>query len=681
MPSSSDDVIKFIIKDIVSRSNIVLKARRASEPSTSTDHEPTTISDTLAAFMVRAVVLDPTNGFRIEHELAKDEVERLIKLCVDRITAVDSPVMATVRMQVYFDTNFPAQADFLHSENVQRATACGPLLREIVEVKTKAIPVYEALYRKIVSYLLLSSHVGSPTDMRVVRETTGTHFGISELSAFISLPRQEKEAQLSGLAKLVTGIRLFNKMLGKGGEGIDDLPKLCNDQIDELSSIVGDLTRDTEETIQTYLALADYADTAPRPELGNLSLPKLRSAIVFRRELLIYVDALQEQTMDSRQTLSDLANKFEEVVRDLKITCRAKTAVPVDQVYPQFILLSNLWNGYMDELFLLSFRKGICHTLQWHLNSFVVNVPAVTLAHSQSYKKEIEPSIWPDSKVIAKASELMAAVSIVGAKGIEIIHPGTTTQYWTLPVEYGGFCPHTLLQRDGLVVPGDKNLGLIRHRDKLFAFACEEAARDFSRNADRYIEGVLEMAKRSPDLVQLLHLYAYFPTVEALEKAKSFTRQRLLGHVPLTSDMGCQVDTHIVDANIDPKYQWNEWELRRRGLMLVNLRTKATHSMQTDRSHYRRDNDTQHYEAKAQSTQTMHTSYTDTPSLKTYMKGLRGEPSALGAKSFQMADLTVDHDGKPVPYGGGGYGNRMTVDNMEKMGVGRVLVSKMDRGT
>lgn len=47
------------------------------------------------------------------------------------------------------------------------------ILKEITDVKTKNISVYETLYRKIVSYILLKSEVGNPTDMRTVRETTG----------------------------------------------------------------------------------------------------------------------------------------------------------------------------------------------------------------------------------------------------------------------------------------------------------------------------------------------------------------------------------------------------------------------------------------------------------------------------------------------------------------------------
>ena len=68
--------------------------------------------------------------------------------------------------------------------------------------------------------------------------------------------------------------------------------------------------------------------------------------------------------------------------------------------------------------------------------------------------------------------------------------------------------------------------------------------------------------------------------------------------MPIVSEIGCQVDMHIVDEYIDHKYQWNEWELRRRALMLVNLKDKCTHSTQTNQSHFRRESETQHYEPR-----------------------------------------------------------------------------------
>jgi len=47
-------------------------------------------------------------------------------------------------------------------------------------------------------------------------------FPQSELGTFLALQKRDKERQLQELAMMVTGIRLFNKDCGKGGEGIDD---------------------------------------------------------------------------------------------------------------------------------------------------------------------------------------------------------------------------------------------------------------------------------------------------------------------------------------------------------------------------------------------------------------------------------------------------------------------------
>lgn len=47
-------------------------------------------------------------------------------------------------------------------------------------------------------------------------------FPQTELGTFMSLIKRDKERQLNELTLIVTGIRLFNRECGKGGEGIDD---------------------------------------------------------------------------------------------------------------------------------------------------------------------------------------------------------------------------------------------------------------------------------------------------------------------------------------------------------------------------------------------------------------------------------------------------------------------------
>lgn len=129
----------------------------------------------------------------------------------------------------------------------------------------------------------------------------------------------------------------------------------------------------------------------------------------------------------------------------------------------------------------------------------------------------------------------------------------------------------------------------------------------------------------------------------------------------MVAEMGCQVDTHIVDEHIDTKYKWNEWDLRRHALMLANMKNKKTHSVQTHQSHFRRDSETQHYPQRHGETQTKRSSHTNVPKTVRYLGGLRNSgvpipnglyvsPFSPRKSHFQDIDLSIDHDGGPVPY-------------------------------
>lgn len=610
---------------------------------------PYLVTETLAAFVLRSVAMDPLNSFDVNYEFTSKEVERLVQTCVNRIVTPNDPQMETVKMQVYFDTHFPAQVDFLHKEKLAKVQSVASVLKEITDVKTKNISVYETLYRKIVSYILLKSEVGNPTDMRTVRETTAaleSVFPQTELTTFIPTTRVEKEEKLNGLTQLVTGIRLFNKQLGKGGETIDNLPELCASELQDLTIVVGQMTTVTEEAIQIYLGVLDYTEKFPHNEVipEGFNIQRLKSALVFKRQMLMYSDALQDQFLKSRTTLLTLSTKFDAAIRELKVTCRAKTAVAVDQVYPQFILLANLWGKWLDELFLLAFRRGIVDMLNHHARAFHLEISEQLYEEARPLFKDIEPENLTESEILKKASDLMTTIANIN-RGVDVIHPGNTVQYFQLSVEYGGFCPVTLALRDGVVIPGNKNIGLLRYKDFVFSFVNSEAAKEFARHPDKYMNEVVELAKGQPQLVQLMHLYQYFPTVEALERARSFNRQRLLRKLPMVSEASCQVDTHIVDGYIDSKYEWNEWELRRQALMLVNLKSKATHGSQTELSHFRRDSETQHYVAKAKITQTRKDSNSNVPRRVNYIRGIRND----GVKNcFRVVDLTLQLAGQTL---------------------------------
>ncbi len=150
---------------------------------------------------------------------------------MERLLDVRSPSLDTIKMQVYFDMNYTSRAEFLEEHRRVLESRLQPVIREITDSRAKTKEDLESLYRKIVSAILLRSGLGSPTDISVVREATAalqSVFPPIELGTFMAMSKRDKERQMIELTHIVTGIRLFNKECGKGGEGIDDLPAILN---------------------------------------------------------------------------------------------------------------------------------------------------------------------------------------------------------------------------------------------------------------------------------------------------------------------------------------------------------------------------------------------------------------------------------------------------------------------
>jgi hypothetical protein len=134
--------------------------------------------------------------------------------------------------------------------------------------------------------------------------------------------------------------------------------------------------------------------------------------------------------------------------------------------------------------------------------------------------------ILSDQQIVNNASHLMVEIALINTK-VDVLHPGNIgsaatlpvfgkansneSVYWNLIVEYGGFCPHQLCKDEALVVPGDWNLGILRYKEKLYAFSSTIAAKEWSYDPEFYIKKITtEISRKHPDLIQLLHVRRIF---------------------------------------------------------------------------------------------------------------------------------------------------------------------------
>ncbi|XP_077145869.1 cilia- and flagella-associated protein 206 [Ranitomeya variabilis] len=600
-PTQAESVIRNIIREI-------------AQECAAKGH---TVSETMAAFVVKAIVLDPRNGFNVDRTLTKDDVQKLIKLCVDRLLDTKSPSLETIKMQVYFDMNYTTRGEFLDEHHRVLESRLAPVCREITDSRARIAEELESLYRKIVSYVLLRSGLGSPTDIKVVREATAalqSIFPHTELGTFLSLVKKDKERQLKELTMIVTGIRLFNKDCGKGGEGIDDLPTILKEAIPATTKHIDSELQSSREMIYRYTALIEDMD-GKKQKSNLLNLTQLKEALYNARQHEALLNILLTDVSTCAQQLEVMDRQYGAQMELLKATVQSKTAIPTAQVYPLFISLSKLWNSFQDEIVLLSVLSNMTANLQPFLELHEELFPAHII---QPHLGDLH--VKSDEERIKETTG--ECVNPVEFRSQEWYFPETTANYDRLPIQYHGFCGFTIATRDGLLLPGNPGIGILKHREGYYVFSSKEAASRFAQDPDHYITLIGEKAKQCAELIQLLELHQQFSAITAYSQAQA--AEKLLMKPITKCNSSTQTDTHILETNIVKSYEWNEWELRRKAIKLTNLRQKVTRSMQTHGSHMRRENFSQVYLPKQVGTQTKRDSASNVPKPQTFLSGLRG---------------------------------------------------------
>nr|XP_008513380.1 PREDICTED: UPF0704 protein C6orf165 homolog [Equus przewalskii]XP_008513381.1 PREDICTED: UPF0704 protein C6orf165 homolog [Equus przewalskii] len=574
------------------------------------------VSETLVAFMVKAVVLDPSNGFNMDRTLIKSDVQKLVKHCVTRLLDNKNPSLDTIKMQVYFDMNYTSREEFLEEHHRVLESRLGSVMREITDNRACAREELESLYRKIVSYVLLRSGLGSPTDIKIVREATAalqSVFPQAELGTFLTLSKKDKERQLKELTMIVTGIRLFNRDCGKGGEGIDDLPAILHEAIPATTQHIDSQLQIAQEQAYRYTAILEKVRQNPLMSV-QLQPYMLKEALYNVRQYEIFLQIILSDIITCAQEVEMMIKKLGAQLEQLKMIVKSKTAVPTSQVFPIFIALSNLWTSFQDEMVLIS----VLSNLTSHLEAFL---GAHELLFPEKVLRGLLDGVTVKTDVFRMREQMEDRVNAEDFRKLEWLFPETTANFDKLLLQYRGFCAYTFAATDGLLLPGNSAIGILKYKDKYYTFNSRDAAYSFAENPENYINLITEKAKKNAELIQLLELHQQFETLIPYSQVKDVDK-----HIkPITKcESGTQTDTHILPPTIVRSYEWNEWELRRKAIKLANLRQKVTHSVQTDLSHMRRENGSQVYSSKDASTQSMKEGSTRVPRPQVYIAGLRG---------------------------------------------------------
>ncbi|XP_005942148.1 cilia- and flagella-associated protein 206 [Haplochromis burtoni] len=595
------------------------------------------VSETLAAFMVSAVVLDPRNGFNVDRTLTKDDVQKLEELCLDKLTEKCSPSLDTIKMQVCFDMNYTTKCEFLEDIHQSEESKLSPLCREITDNRVKSRKELDGLYQKITTYILLRSAMGSPTDTNTMEEATAvlqSVFPQAELGNFRVALKRDQEQQLKELTMIVTGIRLFNKANKRGEEEVDIhelMPSVLQEALPVTSKSIANELCVTQTLVFKYTAVLEKL-TSSDVQLGHSDMPVilLKQALYNARQHEVFLKMLLADANSCAKHVETLLSDVSPQMKLLKETVQSKTAVPAATVFPLFKMLSKLWFELRDEGEFL-----------YMLNKIMLRLQPFSASQARIFSEAYLESLLEDSEVKTDEQRMLESsdncVDPASLKTQEWLFPETTVNFEEMPLQYNGFCGYTLVTRDGLLLPGNPYIGALKHKEKLYVFTSKEAAMKFALSPDSFVAEVAEKAKYSPELIQLLKLHQQFSCISPYSDVSRLSQTQPRKGLPVKPGIKCecgtQTEIHPVEKNIVKSYEWNEWELRRKALKLANLQTRVTVSVQTDLSHMRRENVTQTWLPKNAACQSKRDGASQVPKPQTFVAGLRGQRGAHVVKA------------------------------------------------
>ncbi|XP_053743468.1 cilia- and flagella-associated protein 206-like [Synchiropus splendidus] len=563
------------------------------------------VSDSLASFLVKTIALNSENGFDVSRKLTEKDVSRLSELVLKELAAKSSVCLDTIKSQIYFAEEYTSRDDVL--ERIQRAqeNQLSRLRTELLACRARSSEDHSALYGQVISYMLQSSGMGSRADGIIIGEVEAalrSVFPPSNLGTFLKLLQSDKERQLKELATVVVGIWLFNRTSRKSPKEAILRELLSASRQDTSLFTCEEVEKElmtAQRSVWKHTAVLEKMTRGVRDasEGGAVSPVLLRHALYNVRQQERFLKLLLADARVSIQHAEELQRQLWSQLELLNKTVQTVKSVPTTKVFPLFKILSKLWSGLREEAEVLS----ACSRVMSKLRSFCTSGVQIFFdADLDGSEERTDAQRLMDSSGDCIDPEQM--------EDQEWLLPGTTGGYSDQPLQFSGFCGYSLVTSDGLLLPGNPSIGVLKHMNKFYAFSSRDAARLFARRPSYFISEVEEKAKRSPELIRLLQL-------DLLSS----------GHrVESRCEMGTQTDVHPVEAHVDRAYHWNEWELRRRAIQLTDLRTKVTHSAQTSNSHMRRENCSQTWRVKENCSQTRRDGHSNVPRPQVYLAGVRG---------------------------------------------------------
>lgn len=655
MASSTEQTLEYLVSEICKKAQATLHHQGASAQHIAQ------ISVPIADLVLRTKILE-LKLCDIDHHtqsvlISPKQASQLISASVDILLTGHEAGVQTLKMQFTLSTmSKELDADITQKIEFQR-TMFSEQIDDIVKIIPYNTSSITKLYDDLFELLCLNEkHIeGAAEDdeldriaEREINAALENVFPRAQIKQYKALSTKAKTIQVERLIDIIYGIRLYDRDIGKGGSSITDFPKLIEMDLSEMYGDINDKMETVQLQIENYTKVVELEYAKP----GTITVPllALQSELRNRYQYLKYLKHYKDEIIQSTEILHTIIKKFNDELKSLHLLFKSEQNPLKTQVYPKFAQLSAFWKLIIAEKYCNESRKQILSVLK----SFEM------VFRSSLNEKDIELTISTHVAPSANRFIPFHVITTLNPNIIQIDH----SIFDPNDIKYNGFCVVSMANKNGMLFTGNNKQTLIQlndaaeekigdskeRRDNKYCFHTLNELKEFAAAPQKFFDTLDKMLIHYPELLNLLGLNHTIdnapPPITALQLNSMLPHP--MTDIPRKVSQGVGTPTHFLAENIVPEYSWNEWDLRRRALQIVNMRLKKvrTHSCQTDLSHFRRDNTTQYYLKQPLADGTMPGTETQTgiergtnvPKKKKFITGLRGQPD----EKVSVVTLTFD---------------------------------------
>ncbi|XP_057657245.1 cilia- and flagella-associated protein 206-like isoform X2 [Diorhabda carinulata] len=579
-------------------------------------------NENFVMYVVKLFLLDPNWGITENLLTSRANVQTFVKYMINQLGSKDSVDMMTLKMQFYYMWSTEHIQDVLTNNTSSLLAKLSPIKDQICLIRRISTEEdMDNLRRLIVVYIVFLSGLGNAMRDEVFLEGLTAMKSVmteEELREFCTIGKDQKETQLKELSKIVCGIRLFNKYCDKGGVGIPDLAEIFKSAVkivrDEMDLILLKVLAKVEyltKLFEKYYAMRKYGPLYFMESVFPSHVEK--GYIEFCKDQLIHYrqyEVIIRKNIESAEALINKVTEIEENINTLMehifTIVSTRLAVPVKIIFPLFNRLSDLWTDLQHQMILLTRHSNIMSNLDTYSKMLSFNHALIEDLLREEYVLENIYIVETVDCCLIKYKDL---IDIVDLDDYENVH-----------LEYLGFCCYKLVESNGALIPGITDIGVAVYNGKFYAFSSAEAYHCFKLKPQEYINRVLYLARKKP---QLIHFLMLDKELLSVSNVKKLVGEKL--YVKKSTSVKVQTENrYVVPPSKDVSYKWNVWDLKREVILMSNLLNCKTVSTQTVKSHSTNALSSQTVLQKCEETQTTIDKYTSVPTPSNFIFGLRG---------------------------------------------------------